>query len=502
MSLGRSGSRRLLLRVSQLLSSPENSVTVDAADSCRFLTLDWSGNTSSADTRPLTGGMNQRQRFAADLATAILNHQGATACEEISPTTESDAGVHVGGQPPVAEPSLAGLKELVELVERHESASWAIADCAMSLSRQGISLRQMETAINKRWSKSMLHNYIRTADAFPPEKRQAGVSFHVYHTALQSLHGQPEQLRKTPDQIAAAIVEGQNTPRQISRWVTNKAHDARAADLASKVTDLPTTTPNTHFGFWEDFVATQPEGFITGACWADPCYGAYERSATRKTTIVKCDGSNLPNQAACQTPEAAWRTTINLLKILPPKMSAGVPLFLIQHGKQPPAYRLLRWAQRFGWKQQGMIAWRYAHAPAASYLGNPYGPVCSWILVFTHGDHSLPNYAGGANSNYIESISPTRATAQAARRGENPMLHHVYEHQPELVETILRRVVPMDSKAMIFEPFGCTAPASVAAIRCGWRYAYCDANEYNYNLGRMRIQAAMEVMPAQSADVE
>ncbi|MFT3785523.1 MAG: hypothetical protein QM770_05085 [Tepidisphaeraceae bacterium] len=54
-----------------------------------------------------------------------------------------------------------------------------------------------------------------------------------------------------------------------------------------------------------------------------------------------------------------------------------------------------------------------------------------------------------------------------------------------------RRTSHQGSGQLVFEPFACTAPATVAAIRNGWDWVCCERNSKNYDRGLERIEAAL-----------
>ncbi len=49
------------------------------------------------------------------------------------------------------------------------------------------------------------------------------------------------------------------------------------------------------------------------------------------------------------------------------------------------------------------------------------------------------------------------------------------------------------TKKVLFEAFGCTGSASIAAIRLGHRYIYCELDKKNYAKGCTRLRAAEKI---------
>jgi hypothetical protein len=126
-------------------------------------------------------------------------------------------------------------------------------------------------------------------------------------------------------------------------------------------------------------------------------------------------------------------------------------------------------------------------------MARAFASVNQRILVATVGDYPPRRVGIGRNTNIYFEPNPARIAAQKAARGSlNPAEHHAMEHSPALVEEFVGRILPKDSHGLIFEPYACTAPASVAAIRNGWDWVCCESHAPNFKLTLQRIAQARE----------
>ena len=386
------------------------------------------------------------------------------------------------------------IDELGELIDKSEKESWQIADRIVTIRDTHKVSDRAIAAMLGRWGKSVLNERYNVAKDFPKEKRTKGVPYNVYQQARKANNRKPKYLggvriRLTLAQIAKAIKDGKREPRDITRHI-NKITNERERRLMVKAAKEAPELENFHNRSWEEVVAELEDGSITAAVWADPPYGAYEREGDKeKPGAVGVSGAFLPNVSANQKHDDMVKTTQALFDLLPPKLAPNVPLYLIQHSNELPIDIVL-YARSKGWKCHTPIAWHYKKTPSACYLGKPYAPVYVFILVFTFGEDSyLKNHVGGSNVNLILDIhTSNRVTIGQCARGEkNPYEHHVYQHPPELVTEVISHTVLPNTQAVLFEPFGCCGPASIAAVRYGLRYIYCEANEENYARGKLEI---------------
>lgn len=412
---------------------------------------------------------------------------------------------------PAAEESAHGLPQetleaLRQLIERSEKDLWDIGDRINAMqdsyreqTGRKLSAKRIAAALNTRWTGQRVGQVAAAARFFPPALRAAGVSHHTHSIARQANDRLTEARRRSAEQIHAAMAGGCNTTRGITQWVNRhkETEDAREIRKTARLWHAHAMMDRPHYAPWEQIVVELPDGSLA-AIWADPPFGRFARESMRRNLAVS--GSAILSRADNADIEAARRTTFALFELLPSKLRPGAPLFLHQFGGSIDDPELIRFAQDRGWVAHCPLIWVAQASVSPDKMGDAFGSVCQRILVFTYGQSSLELVGTNPNSNVILDIPGTsRVAAQRVSRGKAERSdHHVFEHPPELPERVLRNVLPHDSRALVFEPFGCSAPGSVAAIRNGWDWVYCESYKENYVLGERRINAALDA--AKQAD--
>jgi hypothetical protein len=83
-------------------------------------------------------------------------------------------------------------------------------------------------------------------------------------------------------------------------------------------------------------------------------------------------------------------------------------------------------------------------------------------------------------------------TVAATHRMDAGHVQHGSIHAFEKPVALCRRLIETLTRTgdLVVEPFGCTGPASVAAIESGRQYVYIESNSTNFKLGIDRIHRA------------
>ena len=296
------------------------------------------------------------------------------------------------------------------------------------------------------------------------------------------------------------IRNGARTSRDISRQFEKGKSDKLAQKMRGDADKMRLQTSgllnNAHSSRWEKILCQLPDGSIN-ATWADPIFTSAFHADGHM--LVKNEGGILNKGYDDTDPAEARKTLMRLFVELRAKHALGAPLFLHQHGGRPDDWRLLRFAEKLGWVFHCPLEWywisseQFVGSASPEKMARAFASVTQRILVATHGDYPPRRVGIGCNTNIYFESNPARIAAQKASHGTvNPAEYHAMEHSPKLVEEFVGRILPKDSHGLVFEPYACTAPASVAAIRNGWNWVCCESYAPNFELTRQRIARALE----------
>ena len=374
-------------------------------------------------------------------------------------------------------------------------------------------------------TRQRIGQYVHTARFFPKGTRSSKASFFTHEKARRVNDKTLEiHRRSTAQEIVDAMNAGAFTTREITKWIKKKQEQQLAKNSRNRAKIWQPKTSgiinNLHAMEWEQRVEDMADGMIDGSVWADPPFGVYDREAEAQR-IIKNEGGRYLLTCHNADEDSARATTLRLFDLLPRVMAPGVPLFLHQHGGSIDDPELIMYALERGWhfhcpitwlkaavREDGVVSGKGAAAP--NYMGDAFAPNSQRILVATHGtkDLFMVGCKGNQNvrwdtANFQLVVAPNMSRRYAtfiARQKAMSEDHHGFEHPVSIAVDVLNNVLAPNSKQIVFEPFGCTAPASVAAIRMGWDWIYCEAHEKNYKLGLQRISEAMEDKPKGTND--
>lgn len=288
-------------------------------------------------------------------------------------------------------------------------------------------------------------------------------------------------LRKTADEVQPFIAK--------MSGVVNAAHHARWEDVIVRVEDRSLSI----------IIADPPYAYFNSRPYTRAREGGYSEDSKRSGAL-RYEWDN-------GSPEESLPTTINLFTLCREKLKDDGVLFLCQEGAKPDNLDVRRAADDAGWVCVFSVTWvKSDHptqkgnrlGPAPSYMDQPYGSTTETILIFVkRGEDGSPQplqrLRNVDNGDVLYYGTPTRtAYAKFVGASEDLADHHIFEHPWELAADLIQRHVPRDSGAIIFEPFGCSGFASVAAIKLGLSYIYCESNENNFRFGCSRLSRALD----------
>lgn len=359
--------------------------------------------------------------------------------------------------------------------------------------------------------------YAETAKFFDPPNRVLEASFFTHEEARKVNATTLETHRRsTAEEIAAAMRAGARDTREITKWIKDR-QSQQIAETYRKVSvewqpKFKGLVNVPHPCRWEEIAVRLLDRTINGFVWADPPFGAFSRDETR--FVEDCGGTYM-TKADNMEADAALATTLKLFEILPPKLANNdVPLFIMQDGKGVDDPRLIEAARKNGWYPKVPLTWVKTDdpsnkklAPTSSQMSWAHGNVTQRILVLTLNDRPLPRIGTDLNPNVFFHPNIAHAAAMKIARGlARKEDHHGFEHPWELVAAVVKTVLPRNSKQVIFEPFGCSASACVAAIKNGWDWIYSESYPQNFELGQRRLAEALKVagtvIPSQETKME
>jgi len=323
----------------------------------------------------------------------------------------------------------------------------------------------------------------KTAEAFPPEYRIDGLPWINYHRALNNNNAvQPEKRSIDPKDIYDAFDAGAYEPRQIRSYYEDKIAKQTGSDLAALAEQQPKRIGfinNIHRGRWED-IAKRFDGIKPDLIYADPPFlynGRIKRTDNTKNTSGHDTG--------IYTIEDYYKTLFNLFDVGRDLLNVDDPnavLIIHQHGGCLDDLKLQLYAKRSGWHPWCPLNWIKGKEDSTEFsvsmpdMGDAHGCSSQRILVFNQ-TKNIPPKRIGVNNNGNAIILPHAKHNQS----------HPWEHSYLVAEKIIGNYLYPNSQQIIFEPFACSAPAAIAAIKNNWRYVSADISEKNYTIGLARI---------------
>lgn len=252
-----------------------------------------------------------------------------------------------------------------------------------------------------------------------------------------------------------------------------------------------------HNARWEDVIGRFKDAEIDGML-ADPPFnriGAYyaRREANAdlgflKTVAVECANSS---------PEEATATTLPLFDHAAKFAPHGF-IALFQEGGLPLSPKILERADLGGWycyrelhlvkiERDELGAMAFA-TPSIALVDEPIAPIEIKVAVFYKKGY-LPKRIGVTdNGNMIPFVSTSRKAVGEVNAGRaDKGYYHQFECPPSAVEMLLQKLLYPNTNQLIVEPFACTAPGVVVALRNGWRFVATELDPNNYLRAIVRV---------------
>jgi DNA modification methylase len=218
---------------------------------------------------------------------------------------------------------------------------------------------------------------------------------------------------------------------------------------------------------------------------ADPPYGCYSTSRGDGVLATECDNNE---------PEEALAVTLSIFARSRAILSDDGLLLLFQPGMRCDNPEILRTAKRCGFVCTAALTWlkgsdseKLSSRPSSE----AFVPVTERVLVFSHNpDGEIKRLSGRPTQ--PELLNFPSVTVPAIHRMDAGYIDYGSIHMFEKPVALFSRLIETLTSPgnLVIEPFGCTGPASVAAIESGRRYIYIESNAANFRRGEERIHRA------------
>lgn len=371
----------------------------------------------------------------------------------------------------MSEPAVAAcLRRLTAAMALQRLAKVKVCDLIVELV-DGHGLRAIDVARETGRRPADVSEMLKTARAFPPERRPVGVSYNYLLLATRMAAKFPE-LAMSPAQALDCILSARlSQHRDAGRYFAALAR----AEHARRPRLLPGPIGAGDFNRtyqcrFQELIEIFPNRSIA-LLHLDPPYlygrGTYGSRAARS---LACDGAE---------PDAAIQIVIDVLSAWQRKLAPnGVALVWQPWGSLPA--RIADAVETYRWKVWGPIVWDKGR-PQPGNFASPYS-VQGEMLWMLHRPGDAPINHDGSSRESILRFAPASFPALADRQV------HAFEKPKALMKHLIHKHTrPGD---LIFDACGCSGVLSAAAIDCGRRWVYAESNAANYDLGVRRIAMA------------
>lgn len=372
----------------------------------------------------------------------------------------------------IAEPAVAAaISRLRELFATELKCRLAMCDVILELVEQH-GLRQTDIARELGRAQSDISDILKTARAFPPADRPAGVPYNHLRLAADAARKFPS-LRLSPHEALHTFrARGLTQTRDVSRlFATMDRNAAASATLRLPAEETADAFNRAYHSSYQALLSVFPDRFIH-LLHIDPPYADQSQAAQAKSACCNaCDNAE---------PAEAIGVVVDLLRQWQPKLATnGIALLWqpwgVLHPEIVSAIAEHKWA---GW---GPVVWN-KQRPQPGRFVSPYA-IQGEMMYVLHRPGDKPRNCDGSSRESILSIPPVSFSSTAR--------HQL--HAFEKPERLMKRLLFKHSRAgdLVFDACGCTGSMSKVAINHGRRWVYAESNAANYRLGTDRINWAL-----------
>jgi DNA methylase len=368
------------------------------------------------------------------------------------------------------------LNRLRQLLRAATVNGFAIGDSVNKL-KEGYGYKVKDIAAMLGASAQRLAELRRTALAFPRGHRSEDVDIHFYTIAARAAR----RLGLSPAEVLREIVQQRlDSTRQATRYLAARIaalENARAGKRTAQViAQGRAVNDRCHFGDYRKLVKRIPRNLLK-CIIADAPYGQYGQFADGKHTQVAatrlaCDGMRN---------DEAIAATVDLFRLGLPRLASGGCMVLFRPGGQPDPPWLMNAAEEYGWSCSHALTWSKGHIQLANSAA-PYSISSERLLVFARQGDRLINHDCSDRSDVLR-FPPIRPTYV------NGHEHHLFEKPNALMRHLIMKHTYTGET--VFEPFGGTAAASVAAIELDRHWICSESNQSNHEMACARLAQAV-----------
>lgn len=357
------------------------------------------------------------------------------------------------------------------------------------LKRQGWSYLRIAESVEE--GKSTIENYHKCWMAFPKvEALTVGEKVATYAQALTA-HQVAQRLKRTGENVPPKAILKEIVSKNLSarkarakferRILDNKLNKMRAATLATVKAAGGAMVNRCHERSCVDVLADLSNGSVHLA-WVDGPYFDYHDS--------KGDGLRQDSYSGLCLTGAANRTKADILPILL-NLFAGLRDKLAHDGA------VVYWANGLAmdnWQVGRAIeeAGMYCAASGIWAKGMQIGDAATPFtqggeryLVLARQGVTLRNFDYNLSRNNI--ITDIPSVPQTRSAGE---VYHQMQKPVALADRFMRKLCA--PRSLVFDAFGCSGSACVAAHRLGHDWVYCEVEKTNYAFGTANISEALK----------
>lgn len=377
--------------------------------------------------------------------------------------------------------AVRSLRTLVHLCRVEREAKLKQGDVLVRLiDRCG--LRPVEIAAVTKERRSDLSQMYHTAKTFPASARSPDVPYNHYLMAARMARKFPD-LRMTPSEVLAEIRRhGFTQHRQVTGHFARKIREQQSLRAAAHITAPINLAENCFNCRYQELYGKIADNTVK-IILADPPYANY-----RRLRDGRYSGGNVAS-TECDASEAvhALAGTLDLLRNWQPKLSQGGVLLLWQ-SSGPLRAPITEAIDRHNWAVEATVIWDKGNIQPGNFE-QPYSTCCEWLWVLKRVGEKLVNHDNSSRSDILRFPPVSRVPAIA------DMLH-AFEKPVELCRFLIsKHSFPGE---LVFEPFGCTGSACVAAHHLGRRWIYAESYHENFLLGQARLTQALAASQRQA----
>jgi hypothetical protein len=232
--------------------------------------------------------------------------------------------------------------------------------------------------------------------------------------------------------------------------------------------------------------------------WLDPCY--LRQSTSGMVPLRQAISPLVLTSAANPTAEQSRQVLRRLIPVLSRKMKPTGVVVYWGDARTHDDPHVITLFLRHGWRCVQASLWRkwVSGASPAGNMRTSDAADGERYLVWARRNHVPTIYDSDVGRHGIIDAEPIRASSPRSARFTiaadgiltgSGLRHrgrrHLYEKPIALAERFFRKYLP--PRSLVFDPFGCSGSACIAAASLGHRFVYAEIDEENYRYGAARL---------------